>query len=123
MSSLSYWRVLLIMRHAPDRAIRHSNGVFGIVYKQPLTASPQGTSEARWPNMSGRIIDVRLNRDSEASHGGVNIHEESSRPSLDQWTRNTSQVSYYMTMRAFAFTTTSQPSVTNITYSQPKRPF
>ena len=26
--------------------------------------------------MSGRIIDVRENRDSEASYGGVNIHDE-----------------------------------------------
>ena len=26
--------------------------------------------------MSGRIIDVRLNRDNEASYGGVNIHDE-----------------------------------------------
>ena len=68
---------MVSIRRTHDRAIRHSNFMsLEAVYKGSLTTSYQETSETRRSIMSGRIIDVRQNRDSEASYGGVNIHDE-----------------------------------------------
>jgi len=41
-----------------------------------IPSSYQETSETHWAIMSGRIIDVYINRDSEASNSGVNIYDK-----------------------------------------------